>query len=111
MPKDVEKLVKGMSLMAKIKNVEKRIWDVEGFAVQFLFNGKDVRGDKEDIPQYPAQRKSKGDMTVNDWKNKFKTFYPGFDVRIIDGNGNVVRAGQLKLENLRATYVEENIGG
>ncbi len=38
--------------MAKVKNVEKRIWDTEGFAVIIKYNGKDVRGDFAGMPQY-----------------------------------------------------------
>jgi hypothetical protein len=39
--------------MAKVKNVEKRIWDTEGFAVSIKHpDGRDVRGDLQDFPQY-----------------------------------------------------------
>jgi hypothetical protein len=101
-------MAKGRAEVAKVKNVEKKIWDVEGFDVRFRQNGKDVRGDKENIPQYPGKRKSKGDMTVSEWKTKkFSAIYPGYEVAVYDGNGNIVRSGQLKLENLRLTYQEE----
>ena len=29
--------------MPKVKNVEKKIWDVEGFEIRFMMNGKDVK--------------------------------------------------------------------
>ena len=42
--------------MPKTKNVEKKIWDVEGFEVKFKKeDGKDVRSDKGNIPQYAKQ--------------------------------------------------------
>lgn len=34
--------------MAKLKNVEKKIWEIEGFDVRFTHKGKDVRGDKKE---------------------------------------------------------------
>lgn len=33
--------------MAKVKSVEKRIWDTEGFSARIIFNGRDVRSDYE----------------------------------------------------------------
>lgn len=35
--------------MAKLKNVEKKIWEIEGFDVRFTHKGKDVRGEKESL--------------------------------------------------------------
>ena len=37
--------------MAKVKTVEKKIWDVEGFDVRILHpDGRDVRDDMEGLP-------------------------------------------------------------
>lgn len=54
--------------MPKVKLVEKKIWDVEGFDIQFRRDGKDVRGDKGHIPQYQYERAAKNDMTVAEWR-------------------------------------------
>ena len=47
--------------MPKIKNIEKRIWEVEGFDVKIKSpSGKDdIRGDKECGVQYPYERVAK----------------------------------------------------
>lgn len=93
--------------MPKVKNVEKKIWDIEGFDVKFLQGGKDVHGAKEGIPQYSFTNTAKNDMTVTEWKkNRFSPYYPGYDVAVLDGDGNDV-AGQTKLGTVRDTYIEE----
>ena len=94
--------------MAKVKNVEKRIWDTEGFDVVIKQNGKDKRGDAEGIPQYTKYEKmAKNDMTVTEWKKiRFSPIFPGFDVEILDGDGKKV-SGNTKLGTVRDTYSEE----
>jgi hypothetical protein len=95
--------------MPKVKNVEKRIWDTEGFDVTIRHgDGKDMRGDKNDLPQYSKfERMAKNDMTVADWKTiRFAGMYPGLNVDVLDGNGNPV-VGNTKLGNVRDTYDEE----
>ncbi len=93
--------------MAKMKNVERKIWDIEGFNVIFQHRGKDVHGAKQDIPQYPFSNTAKNDMTVNEWKQRrFQPTYPGYEASVLDGEGNVVQ-GNMKLSNLRDTYTEE----
>jgi hypothetical protein len=95
--------------MAKVKSVEKRIWDVEGFDVRILhLDGRDVRGDMEGLPQYSRyERAAKNEMTVSDWKEKrFKSTYAGFDVDVVDGHGNSVHGG-TKLGNVRDSYEED----
>ena len=49
---------------------------------------------------------SRNDMTVAKWKEKFKQPYPGYDVDVLDGNGDVVQ-GRTKLSTLRDTYSED----
>lgn len=96
--------------MPKVKNVERRIWDVEGFDVAFHQNGKDVHGAKEGIPQYSYSKAAKNDMTVNEWKlGRFAKSYPGYDVVVYDGNGNAV-PGQTKISTVRDTYLEDDEG-
>ena len=91
--------------MAKVKNVEKRIWDTEGFAVIIKYNGRDVRGDFAGMPQYPPyERMAKNDMTVSDWKEKrFYPAYPGYYVDVLDGDGGVCQ-GNMKLASVRDSY-------
>lgn len=94
--------------MAKIKSIEKKIWDVECFDVTIRFNGADVRDDKTGFPQYKFERAAKNDMTVGEWKNnRFNQQYVGYDVDVLDGEGQPV-AGQTKLGTVRDTYEEDN---
>ena len=93
--------------MPKVKAVEKRIWDVEGFAIEFQQHGRDVRGDREGVPQYSYERAAKNDMTVSQWRDvRFLPSYPGFDVVVIDGDGNEVHGG-TKLGTVRDTYSDD----
>lgn len=93
--------------MPKVKSVEKRIWDIEGFDVQFHQNGRDVRGDKNGLRQYTYERASKNDMTVSEWRAaRFEPSYPGFEVVVLDGDGNEAHGG-TKLGNLRDSYEDE----
>ena len=94
--------------MAKVKNVEKKIWDLEGFAVQFLhLGGRDVRSDRTGLPQYPYKIPAADDMTVQHWKEiRFLRIYPGFEVEVLDGEGHVVH-GNTKLTTLRSSYCED----
>jgi hypothetical protein len=88
--------------MAKVKNVEKRIWDIEGFAVIIKFNGRDVRSDYTGLPQYPAyERMARNDMTVAAWKEtRFYPAYPGYDIDVLDGDGNACQ-GNTKMGSVR----------
>jgi hypothetical protein len=91
--------------MAKVKTVEKKIWDIEGFAVTILhLDGRDVRGDMERLPTYTFERAAKNEMTVTDWKEtRFKSIYVGFNVEVLNGNGEVAH-GSTKLGNVRDSY-------
>lgn len=94
--------------MPKVQNIEKRIYDIEGFEVDITKDGKNVRGDLQLPKQYEASRMSKNSMTVGDWKNKFKTQYPGYDVVVKKNNGDKA-SGQTKLSTVRDTYLgDEN---
>jgi hypothetical protein len=94
--------------MPKVKSIEKRIWDIEGFCVANKFADRDVRSDCGKLPQYPAyERMAKNDMTVAEWKQKrFFPAYPGYDVDIVDGDGYIV-AGNTKLGTVRDSYLDE----
>jgi hypothetical protein len=90
--------------MPKVQNIEKRIYDIESFEVDITKDAKNVRGDLQLPKQYEAERMSKNSMTVGEWKNKFKTQYPGYDVVVKKNNGEKA-SGQTKLATVRDTYL------
>ncbi len=94
--------------MPRVMSVEKRIWDVEGFAVRILhLDGRDVRGDRMGLPQYPFQSPAKNGLSVEQWKeSRFRQAYPGFRVEVMDSAGNPVH-GNTQLGTVRDTYYEE----
>jgi len=95
--------------MVKVKSIEKKIWDVEEFDVELRhLNGDDVRSDRGNLPQYDKKRKAKNDMTVREWKDtRFSQRYPGFNVKVLDGDGNDV-PGQTKLGTVRDSYSDSD---
>lgn len=92
--------------MPKVKNVEKRIYDVEGFQVIIKKDGKDVRGDSSLPSQYKAERMSKNSFSVKDWKDKFQKQYAGYSVDVLKANGDKA-SGQTKLSTVRDTYLDD----
>lgn len=94
--------------MPKVKNVEKKIWDIEGFDITFLHaDGRNVHGALANIPQYPYVNAAANDRTVTEWKTKrFAMTYPGFEVQVIDGNGNQAH-GATKLGTVRDSYTDD----
>lgn len=91
--------------MPKVKNVEKKIYDVEGFEVKIKKDGKDVRGDLVLPTQYQGARMSKNSFSVGEWKNKFKKQFAGYDVDVLKNNGDKA-SGQTKLATVRDTYLD-----
>ena len=54
-------------------------------------DGRDIRGDRQDLPMYSFSVAAKNDMTVADWKEKrFHKCFPGFDVTVLDAGGVTV---------------------
>lgn len=94
--------------MARVGRVELRISQVEGFLVKiYHLTGVDVRSDRTGLPTWPYERAAKDMWSVADWKReRFQPTYPGFNVEVLDADGNPV-AGQTRLENVRDTYAEE----
>jgi hypothetical protein len=88
--------------MPFVKNVEKRIWDVEQFDVTIKHpDGRDMRSDKMGIPQYPFERMAKNAITVAAWREqRFRPTYVGLDVDVLDRTGQPV-AGNTLLSNVR----------
>lgn len=95
--------------MPKLKTVETKIAMIEGFEIAFKdSNGRDMRDDKPNIAQWPYDKQSKNDWTVNEWVNKkFKKIYPGFDVAVYDAN-EVQAKGQMKLSTIRDSYISSS---
>ncbi len=94
--------------MAKVKNVEKRIWDTEGFDIIIRHaDGRDMRGDRDGLPQYDFERAAKNNMTVSEWiTQRFSRQYSGYNVDVLDGTGDAVQ-GNMLLGTVRDTYVDE----
>ncbi len=90
--------------MPLVKNVEKKIYEVEEFEVVIKNAGKDVRGDASLPAQYSAQRKSRNAFSVSDFRDKFKRQYPGYDVDVLKADGTKA-SGQTKLATVRDTYL------
>jgi hypothetical protein len=95
--------------MPLVKNVEKRIWDIEHFDVIIRHvDGRDMRGDKTGLPQYPASdRAARNSWTVSEWKaKKFLPTFPGYEVDVLDGTGQAVH-GLTLLSTVRDSYSED----
>ncbi|HEY5023080.1 MAG TPA: hypothetical protein VII30_11405 [Gemmatimonadaceae bacterium] len=92
--------------MPKVGSIELKIARVEGFRVTIRYlDGTDVRGDRQGMPSWPYERAARDSWSVADWRRaRFLNSYPGFAVDVIDGDGNVVTAGQTLLETVRDTY-------
>ena len=92
--------------MPKVKNIEKKIYDVEGFEVVIKHEGKDVRSDASLPKQYAGQRMTKNSASVSDFKEKFQRQYPGYTVDVLKSDGSKA-AGQTKLSTVRDTYLDD----
>lgn len=93
--------------MAKIKNIEDRIRNIEGFRVRILTrDGRNIRGDLTGIPHYYQYEKAaKNDMTVEKWKeSRFRNLYPGFSIDVLNKRGERMH-GNTKLGTVRDTYL------
>jgi O-succinylbenzoate synthase len=94
--------------MALVKNVEKRIWDIEGFAVTIRHaDGRDMRGDRQGLPMYSYERMAKNSHTVSAWKEqRFANDFPGYSVDVLYSSGETV-VGNTLLSTVRDSYFEE----
>lgn len=95
--------------MATIKQVEKRIFDVEGFKVRIRHgrDSRDVRSDKGSVKQYGYRRALKHSKRVTDWRDgRFARTYPGFGVDVLDAEGRAAH-GRTLLGTVRDSYLEE----
>lgn len=95
--------------LATIKQVEKRISDVEGFAVRIRHgrDHRDVRSDKSHVKQYPYRRALKHSRNVKDWREgRFAYTYPGYEVDVVNADGRVAH-GRTLLGTVRDSYLAE----
>ncbi|MFN2507107.1 MAG: hypothetical protein ABR540_23330 [Acidimicrobiales bacterium] len=90
--------------------VENKIAAIEGFAVRIRFagpgrtKGRDVRGDRMDLPSYGYKRAASSAITVAAWiQNRFEPTFPGYAVDVLDGNERPV-SGRTLLSTVRASY-------
>jgi hypothetical protein len=91
--------------MPTIRGVERSIRKVEHFDVHFTYeHGRDVRGDKRDLPSYRYDRGAPDKWTIAEWRSKrFRQSYPSYGVTVLDGAGEPAH-GRRTLANLRASY-------
>lgn len=88
--------------MPVLKYVEEKIEQIERFKVQFFQNGVNVNSLKKNIPTYPFPVAAPGAWTVAEWVVKrFDQTYPGYEVRVLDADGNPVTSRNVKLKNIR----------
>ena len=90
--------------MPLVKNIEKRIFEVEGFEVSIMYDGRDVRSDAFISVQYSGQRMTKNAATVGEFKAKFRSQFPGYDVNVLLRDGQSA-PGQMLLSTVRDTYL------
>ncbi|HEX3468065.1 MAG TPA: hypothetical protein VHT05_08325 [Candidatus Elarobacter sp.] len=92
--------------MPKVGSIELKIARVESFQVRIRYpGGADVRADRQGLPSWPYERAARDAWTVADWRDgRFCNLYPGFDIDVLDGDGEVVTAGQTRLETVRDSY-------
>ena len=89
-------------LMPSVRQVEKRIEEVEGFRVRFLSpEGTDPA--RRRIDDYSYARAANKAWTVAKWrKSRFTPSYTAFGVEVLDGDGNPVH-GKTLLSTMRDT--------
>jgi hypothetical protein len=91
--------------MATVRQLEGRIERIEGFRVRLLHpGGRDVRGDRANLPQYGYERAASDGANVRRWKDvRFTPSYSGWDVEVLESDGNPAH-GRTLLSTVRATY-------
>lgn len=93
--------------MPKLAFVEKRIFEIEGFQVNFTdTSGKNFRDDKQIPKQYEAERATRNSFSVSDYKEKLRRQFPGYEFDVLNSDGTKAK-GQTKLSTVRDTYLED----
>jgi hypothetical protein len=96
-----------MCPVSKVAAIERRIQRVEGFRVRILYeDGRDVRGDRSDLHQYPYERMMRNSANVREWiDSRFRSTYQGFDAKVVDAHDRKVHGNTL-LGTVRDTYLD-----
>lgn len=89
--------------MPRTDYVERTIFDIEGFRVNFIKNGKNLRGEVQQPYNYSGERATKGTFTVYQFIKKLKSQFPGYDFEVLKENGESA-LGMTNLSTVRATY-------
>lgn len=93
--------------MPKLSFVEKRIFEIEGFHVDFKDNnGKNLRNDKQMPKQYEAERATRNSFSVKDFKEKLKKMFGPYEFDVLNSDGSKAK-GQTKLSTVRDTYLDD----
>ncbi|MDB5092307.1 MAG: hypothetical protein JWO85_408 [Candidatus Eremiobacteraeota bacterium] len=86
--------------VATIKNIEREIRSIEGFAVVIRSEGTSRRN----LPEYDYDRAARAAFTVADWKRaRFTATHPDLDVDVLRADGRVATRA-MTLAKLRAEY-------
>jgi len=96
----------GLTSMTTLATRIREVCDLEGFDIE-VFNPDGTLADlkQNGFPAYPHERKSKGQTTVSEWKNRFHAAYPALTCNVLDADGKICN-GNTKLESVRETYSE-----
>jgi hypothetical protein len=91
--------------MPSIERIEKQIYKLEGFKVRIRhLDGRDVRGDRSEVPGWPYERAAREILSVSEWKKtRFHKRYPGFTVDVLNGDDSVAH-GKNSLSKVRNRY-------
>jgi hypothetical protein len=88
------------ALVASIKNIERDIRALEGFAVVIKSDGTNRRN----LPEYDYGRAARAPFTVADWKRRrIEPNYPGLDVDVLRADGRRATASTT-LAKIRSDY-------
>ncbi len=88
-----------------IKNLERKIWDLEGFAVRVrLVSGRDARDDRQVLANLQCEHRAEDGMTVQQWKEqRFRMCFPAHEVEVLLAHGAVAQ-GDMLLGSVRDSY-------
>jgi len=92
--------------MPRTDFVERTIFNIEGFNVNFISTGKNLRGEVQQPHNYLASKATKNTYNVSQFIAKLKSQYPGYDFEVLLGNGERAR-GNMLLSTVRDSYMED----
>ena len=88
------------AVVASIKNIERDIRALEGFAVVIHSNGTNRRN----LPEYDYGRAARAPFTVADWKRRrIEPNYPDLDVDVLRADGRRATSSTT-LAKIRSDY-------